>query len=379
MLKPISISLSPNVEKDDVRLAFKLIFQPWRWKAGAKGRQSKAEELEEEFKKRLGVKYAFSFNSGRSALMAILYSLAEIDGRKNEVLLQAFTCNAVPNPVLWSGFEPVFVDCDEKTFNIDVDDLRKKITPKTGLVIVQHTFGLPAQMDEIVRICQENNLVLVEDCAHSLGAAYQGRPVGTFGQAAFFSFSRDKVISSVYGGLAVTNNDQLAEGIRQFQAGIGYPSYWWVKQQLIHPVWLDEIILPTYSVLGKYIFVLSQWLHILSKAVHWKEKRGRRPGYFPKRMPEALAILALNQFRKLDRFNGHRREIAAFYRQQLSGTSFALPSEEEQIYLRFTVRHPKSLGGPGTAICSSATGMTRSSLPMTPIWPRCTTSRRAVL
>ncbi len=342
MIKPISISLSPDTEKDDVRLAFKLIFQPWRWRTGAKKQKSKVEELEDEFRKYLGVKYAFSFNSGRSALMAILYALADLDPKKNEVLLQAFTCNAVSNPVIWSGLDPVFVDCDERTFNIDVNDLQNKITPKTGMVIVQNTFGLPAQMDEITEICRRNNLVLIEDCAHSLGAEYKGRKVGTFGRASFFSFSRDKVISSVYGGMAVTDDDRLAEGIKKFQKGIGYPSSLWVKQQLSHPVWLNWMVLPTYSVFGKYILVMLQWLHILSKAVHWKEKRGRRPGYFPKRMPEALAALALNQFKKLARFNEHRKEIAAFYRKELAATSFLLPLEDEQIYLRFTVRHPNA-------------------------------------
>lgn len=344
MIKPISISLSPNTEKDDVRLAFKLIFQPWRWKTGLRGQKSKTEELEEEFKKYLGVKHAFSFNSGRSALMSILYSLAEIDYRRDEVLLQAFTCNAVPNPVIWSGLRPIFVDCDERTFNIDVNDLRKKITPKTGMVIVQNTFGLPAQMDEIMEICRKNNLVLIEDCAHSLGAEHKGQKVGTFGRASFFSFSRDKVISSVYGGMAVTNDDQVAEGIKKFQEVIGYPSNWWIKQQLAHPVWLNWLILPTYRILGKYVLILLQWLHLLSKAVHWREKRGKRPSYFPKRMPEALAILALNQFKKLDRFNEHRLEIAALYRQLLTGTSFVLPVDSEQIYLRFVVRHQNARG-----------------------------------
>ena len=66
--------------------------------------------------------------------------------------------------------KPVYVDCDEKTFNIDVEDLKKKITQKSRIVVVQHTFGLPAEMDEILEICQQNNLILIEDCAHSLWA-----------------------------------------------------------------------------------------------------------------------------------------------------------------------------------------------------------------
>ena len=197
MCKPISISLSPKTEKDDIKLALKLIFLFWRWK-----NEKETADLEDEFKKYLGVKYAFAFNSGRSALMAILDSLGL--NRGDEVLLQAFTCNAVPNPVMWDGFKPIavyceeaalirkpiYVDCDEKTFNIDTDDLKRKMTPKSRAVIVQHTFGLAADMDEILEICRQNNLILIEDCAHALGATYKGKPVGTFGNIAFFSFVR---------------------------------------------------------------------------------------------------------------------------------------------------------------------------------------------
>lgn len=335
MLKPISISLSPNTEKDDVQLAFKLIFQPGLWK-----KEKETEKLENEFKKYLRVKYAFSFNSGRSSLMAILNSLGL--EKDSEVLLQAFTCNAAANPIIWSGLKPIFVDVDEKTFNMDAEDLRKKLTPKSKVVMVQHTFGLVANMDAILEICQKNNLILIEDGAHSLGAEHRGRKTGTFGQAAFFSFSRDKIISSVYGGIAATNDDGLAEKIKEYQEKIGYPSYFWIKQQLLHPILMNWLILPTYSIFGKYLLILFQWFHILSKAVHWKEKRGGKPRYFPKRLPGALAILALNQFKKLEKFNNHRKEIAKLYKKELKGIRFELPSDSEQIYLRFTIKNPKA-------------------------------------
>ena len=331
MFKPISISLSPNTERDDVWLAFKLLFQPWRWNLT----ENTSRWLEEEFREYLGAKYAFAFNSGRSALMAILNSLGLEQG--SEVLLQAFTCNAVPNPVIWAGLKPVFVDVNEETFNIDIEDLKRKVSPKSRAVIVQHTFGLPADMDKIVKICQENSLILIEDCAHALGAKYKGRLVGTFGKAAFFSFSRDKVISSIYGGMVTTNDDELAQKLEKYVRDIGYPSNCWIFQQLLHPVLMNWLILPTYEIFGKYLLILFQWLQILSKAVHWKEKRGKKPGYFPKRMPNALAILALNQFKKLEKFNVHRKEIADFYSKNLGGQL-----NEGSIYLRFPVKHPKA-------------------------------------
>lgn len=355
-IKPISISLSPNTEKDDVWLALRLFFQPWQWKKDvAEARH--LDLLEKEFAEYLGVKHAVSFNSGRSALMAILNSLpAEgnssfrslVENRTKksaEVLLQAFTCNAVPNPIIWSGLKPVYVDCDERTFNIDLQDLKRKITSRSKAVIVQHTFGLPADMDEILRICRQHNLILIEDCAHSLGATYKGKKVGTFGKAAFFSFSRDKVISSVYGGMAITNDDELAKKLREYQEKIDYPSYCWIGRQLLHPILMNWFILPTYRILGKYLLNAFQWFGILSKAVDWTEKRGRKPSYFPKRMPDALAALALNQFRKLERFNAHRKELAMFYYKNLTGTEFVLPRVSDggsNIFLRFVIRHPRA-------------------------------------
>ena len=337
-LKPISISLSPNTEPDDVWLAFGLLFQPWRWKRG-----EAIQELEQEFAKLLGAKHTSAFNSGRSALLAILDSLGLEKG--SEVLLQAFTCNAVPNPVMWAGLKPVYVDCREDDFNMDAEDLERKITSKSRAVIVQHTFGLPADMDRVMEVCKKHNLILIEDCAHALGVRYKGKLVGTFGRAAFFSFSRDKVISSVYGGMAITNDEKLAQKMRAFQNTIGYPALPWIKQQLLHPVAMNWTILPTYRILGKYVLVFSQWLHILSKAVHWKEKRGLKPGYFPARMPNALAILALHQFKKLERFNKHRKGIARRYYGELVGTSFELPKSFEDrgnIFLRFAVKHPRA-------------------------------------
>jgi len=338
--RPISISLSPNTEKDDIWLALRLIFKPWLWRSGGA-----IEELENEFKKYLGLKYTFSFNSGRSSLFAILKALGLKSG--DEILLQAFTCNAAANPILWLGLQPIYVDCNEDDFNININDLRRKITAKSKVLMVQHTFGMPADMDKILEICREKNLILIEDCAHSLGAEYKGKKVGTFGEAAFFSFSRDKIISSVYGGMVATNDPLIAEKIQQAQDDFGYPNRYWIFQQLLHPVLINWIILPIYNFfdLGKIFLVSSQWLHILSKAVHWKEKRGERPDYFPKALPNGLALLALNQFGKLEKFNENRQRIADFYYKELKNTFFKLPAqfpERKNVFLRFTIKHPEA-------------------------------------
>ena len=345
--------MSPNTERDDILLALKLIFQPWRWKnenlkkyPGGEKVKSCSRLLEEEFKKYLGVKYAFSFNSGRSALMIILNSLGL--EKNSEVLVQALTCNAVVNPILWSGLKPVYVDCQEKTFNIGIEDLKRKISPSSRVVMVQHTFGLPAELNEILAICQKNNLILIEDCAHSLGAEYLPsrqdfsggvkKFCGTFGKAAFFSFGRDKVISSVYGGMAVTNDPVLAEKLKESQQKCQLPSYFWILQQLWHPVLTQYLIKPLYGFfgIGKRLLIFFQKLRILSKAVTEIEKQGKLPFYFPQKMPNALAALARHQFKKLEKFNDHRKKIAEIYDQELKELKIQLPLKSEgRIYMRY--------------------------------------------
>ncbi len=324
--KPIFTSLSPNTEKDDIILAFKLIFQPWKWKKG-----DSIQKLEKEFRSYLGVNNVFVFNSGRSALLAILDSLGIVEG--DEVLLQGFTCNAAINPILKSGAKPVFVDIDD-TLNLDPNDLKKKITSNSKAVMIQHSFGWPAQIDEIVKIVKENNLFLIEDCAHALGSRYKEKLCGTFGDTAFFSFGRDKILSSVFGGLAVTNNHELGKKIVVFRERIKYPCNSWILQQLLHPLLTNYIVMPAYAlsaVLGRLVLGFLHILSILSKAVYKKEKRGKSVKQFPKQFPNALAVLALNQFEKLERFNKHRREIAAFYQKGIKKDNFILPLDKEKI------------------------------------------------
>ena len=346
-MKPIFTSLSPNTEKDDIVLAWKLLFQPKKWKKG-----KASQELEEKFKNYLGVKYAFAFNSGRSALMAILDAL-EIK-RGEEILLQAFTCNSAVNPILARKAKPVFVDVDD-TLNLDPEDLRKKITPRSKATMIQHNFGCPARIEEILEIARENNLYFIEDCAHSLGARYSPphqnfdvgvkKFCGTFGKAAFFSFGRDKIISSVFGGMAVTNDDKVAEKIKDFQEKLNYPSNFWIFQQLLHPPLTNYLVMPLYGqnpILGRLILGAFHKLSILSKAVYKKEKNGQFCKYFPKKFPNALALLALNQFKKLGRFNEHRREIADFYQKELKNTKLTLILDKtteniEPTFLRYPI------------------------------------------
>ncbi len=334
-MKWIFTSLAPNMEADDKKLARQLLFHPGRWRKG-----EAAHLLEKWFLGFLGVGTAQAFVSGRTALYAILKSLALPEN--SEVLLQAYTCVAVPDPVLWAGLKPIYVDCD-KTLTMSSTDLEKKITPQSKVLIIQHTFGQPADLTQLLAIAKRHQLLVIEDCAHALGATYDGKRLGSFGDAAFFSFGRDKVVSSVFGGMAVTRDSELGRRLKSFERSFTLPSSFWVLQQLMHPIVL-WFVKKHYNFFGKLVLEASKRLRIISKAVYTAEKKGKAPGFVFHTMPNAMAELALHQCAKLDRLNAHRRKLAAWYDGQTAHV--ALMSRPKRlsgnagIFLRYTVFHP---------------------------------------
>jgi len=329
---PIAISLSPNCQKKDAWRAFFLLLQPWRWQNG-----EMITQIEQWFKHNYPTQEAVSFNSGRSALYAILKSFAIGEG--DEVLIQAFTCVAVPNSIIWSGAKPVYADIDN-TFNLDTKAIEKYISSKTKAIIIQHTFGIPAQIEKLKQIAEKYGLILIEDCAHSLDITYGNKKLGTFADASFFSFGRDKVISSVFGGMAIINSKFKIQNskLREFQKKSLFPNHFWIFQQLMHPI-AFSIILPVYNFfsLGKIILRLLQFLHLLSFPVYQEEKIGRQPNIFPAKLPNALAVLAFIQLERLSEFNKRRKEIAEFYIKHLKNLPFCLSTRQKLAYLRYPI------------------------------------------
>lgn len=339
--RPINLSLSPNTEEDDIALAERLIQNPDKWLKGPE-----VKKLEENIKDKLGVDHAFAFRSGRSALQAAIETL-HLE-RNDEILIQSFTCVAVPNAIIWNGYKPVYVDIEED-FNISTTDILRKLTPKTRAIIVQHTFGLPAKMDEIMTIAKERKLVIIEDCAHALGATYKDKPVGTIGDIGIFSFGRDKVISSVFGGMAVTKNELLATELKNIKTNSPLPTQKWVKRQLFHPLLLNKYVLPNYAKfnIGKYILALAVKFGIISKAVCAQEKLGKKAEELLGQMPNALASLTNNQLKKLDKFNEHRKKIAALYDKEFKELKIPveIPKQDkdtQNIYLRYSIKTDKA-------------------------------------
>lgn len=338
-MRPIAISLSPNTQIDDVFLSLKSLFAVNSWQKG-----KSIPQLSAWFQQKYNINKAYLFNSGRSALYCILKSLKI--GRGDEVIVQGFTCIAVPDPIIWCKAIPVYVDIDD-SLNLDPELLEQSITKKTKAIIVQHTFGIPADIIKIKKIAQKYNLVLIEDCAHALGAVHNGIALGKFGDIAFFSFGRDKIVSSVFGGAAFFNlrgnrKPQLIKARDSFDKiyeDLPQVSYFWIFQQLLHPL-LFFIIMPLYNwYLGKIILWLVLKLNLLSKPIYKSELNSEKPEIFPALLPNALACLALNQLQKLDKFNSIRKNIAAVYYSKLTKYKrISLPVRKVgSVYLRFNI------------------------------------------
>ncbi len=329
----VSASLSPNVQKDDVFLALRVLFSPTRWVTG-----NSRQMVEKWFAKFFNNSQVLTFNSGRSALFAILRAFGI--GSGDEVIVQAFTCVAVPNSVVWCGATPVYVDID-KTFNIDPNKLERKITNATRAIIVQHTFGTPADMDQIMAIATKHKILVIEDCAHSLGATYKGRMVGSMGDAAAFSFGRDKIVSSVFGGLALIAKRHGSQWsrLKELHNAMPYPSGFWIVQQLVHPV-AFALILPWYRMgVGKVFLFVLQKIGLLGFPVYAEEKNAHRPTVFPRKYPNALATLLLQQLKKLERYNKKRQAAANLYAEKLNKKdNFQLPVlVAGSVYLRYPI------------------------------------------
>ncbi len=334
----IFTSLSPNAERDDVALTAWSLVRPWMWVRG-----EWRAKLEAAISTRMGGSSVIAFTSGRGALAAILDAFDIEPG--SEILLQAYTCVVVPNAIHWTGFQPVFVDVDEESFNMSAEDLERKITPKSRAVIIQHTFGRPADMDRILETARRHGLIVIEDCAHALGATCNGKPVGTFGDASFFSFGRDKVISCVFGGGAVAREIEIGAKIRAIQERAGDAGRVWIERQLVHPIIL-ALVKATYTLaIGRVIFTLAKKLRIITLAIHPAERTGQRPLVMSKRLPNALALLALHQLEKMDRMNAHRREIAAVYARELAGIdsiTFPIVDRSSGVCIRYTILSAKA-------------------------------------
>jgi perosamine synthetase len=169
--------------------------------------------LEEKFAQKMECKYAVAFNSGTATLHAALLAVGVKPG--DEVISPAVTVIMDTTATLHANAIPVYCDVDPRTFNLDPKDLRKKITPKTKAIIAVALYGLPADMDEIMKIADEHGIAVIEDNAQCFLSRYKGRMSGTLGHISSWSFENSKHLSCGEGGIITTNIEKYAETCRK--------------------------------------------------------------------------------------------------------------------------------------------------------------------
>jgi len=234
-------------------------------------------KFEEEFSKVIGTKYAIAVNSGTAALHTIVSSLNLNSG--DEVIVPANTFVSTVNAVMYVGAKPIFADCDIKTFNVTAETIERKISSKTKAVIVTHVGGNPCEMDEIIKLCNEKGIILIEDAAHAHGSKYRGKNCGSFGIANAFSFYPTKVITSGEGGMITTNSEEVYKFAILFR-NVGRVS-----------IGHGPIINLGYNY----------------------------------RMSDIHAVIGLNQLKHLDEFVKKRNELARIYNEELSKINWIEP------------------------------------------------------
>jgi perosamine synthetase len=168
--------------------------------------------FEEQFSARIGCRHGIAVTSGTTALHLAVAALRLPAG--SEVILSASTNIATALAVVHNNLVPVPIDSEPISWNLDTELIEKRITGKTRAIIPVHLFGHPARMDRIKQIADKHNLKVIEDCAESHGATWQGKTTGSWGDMGCFSFLANKIITTGEGGMVVTNDDALAEEMR---------------------------------------------------------------------------------------------------------------------------------------------------------------------
>jgi len=312
-----------------------------RWLLAARASESGRAVLayERDWSTYLSMPHAVSFGSGRLSLFAILKGLNV--GSGDEVIVPGFTCVVVPNAVLYTGARPVFADIERRSLNSSLREIEARISSRTKAFILSHNFGIPGDVEGAQKLSERYGIPLIEDCAHALGARYKGHRVGTFGTAAFFSTEESKVISTVRGGLAATNNDALGAWLRDFQARCPRPSTAEVRRILVQHVSRRLLSGPRLYRLGLVLRAYLEDRGLVREATRAEELVSVRPADYEARLSDAQAELGRLQLARLDALNAVRRANAAALERvcaEIGVETIEAPADTEPVFLRFPVR-----------------------------------------
>jgi len=281
------------------------------------------------------IKAGLGFFRGRVALAAILNGLGVKKGE--EVAIQALTCVAVPEALMSIGVKPLYIDVEENGINMDPESLRNKLTQNTKAIIAQHTFGIPAQMEQITAVAENSGIPVIEDNCHTLNAVYSGQAVGSFGVASFYSFEWGKPIVAGTGGIVVANEAELRKKIENQYDLYSSASYFQELRLLLQFFAFSFLYRPSlYWSVRKLYRTLSS-LGIAQGTYNSELKLGTNLDFGKKMMRISKQIL-MRKIHSLESFTAHSALVSDCYRSKISSSSFKPPFVDtlaEPVYTRY--------------------------------------------
>jgi dTDP-4-amino-4,6-dideoxygalactose transaminase len=286
-------------------------------------------------------KKAFAFWKGRVALYSILRGLDIKAG--DEIILPGYTCVMDVNPIMYLGAKPVYVDIEPITYNLNIDLLEQAITPKTKVILAQHTYGYPVEMDRLIEIAQKHNITVIEDCCLALGGKYKGKLLGTFGKAAYFSSQWNKPYTTGLGGMAVCHDETLASRIEEICQKELLPVP--LKKELILACQLAvyrAFIYPRTTAMAQNVFrwLTHKGLVVGSSSNQELEGLKMEPDFFMA-MSNTQARAGLRQLKKLQQNIEHRKKMANYYSYLLAEKGYKIsifPEYMSPVLVRYPVR-----------------------------------------
>jgi dTDP-4-amino-4,6-dideoxygalactose transaminase len=304
---------------------------------------SSIAELEQRFAEYHKMGHAVTASYGRMAFCYILRALNLPPG--SEIIFPALTFWVVPEMARRAGLTPVFVDVDPLTFDIVPEKIEPAITERTRAIVPTHLYGHPCNMEPIMRTAEKHKLVVIEDCAQAAGARYRGRLVGTFGVASFFSFQMLKGINTYGGGMAMTNDDELAARVRELARNEPRPSTLELIKRLATGFAVRCLVSPKgFTFWG---FPLNAFISLFGyydlSSFMWEKIRPLDP--FPpsyrRRYSNVQAKLGLRALRNLSEFNERCRSHASVYTNGLADCRAIqtpkVPPDVEHVYYQYCI------------------------------------------
>ncbi|MHC4635975.1 MAG: DegT/DnrJ/EryC1/StrS family aminotransferase [Planctomycetota bacterium] len=296
-------------------------------------------KFEKVFSQELRVLQVFSFWKARVGLYAILKSLGTSEN--DEVILPGYTCVMNVNPIKYLKAKPVYVDIEPDTFNMNVELLEQKITEKTKVIIAQHTYGYPCDIDSILQIARGKSIPVIEDCCLTLGSKYKGKMAGTFGKASYFSFQWNKPFTTGLGGMAITNDSELADKIKTLcKNELKEP---WKKEILMLAIQLAVyrmFVYPRTTALAQSIFRYLAKKYLVIGSSSKTEYEPSMADDFFKGMSSVQARSGLKQLKKLTKNIEHRKKMAELYDSLLCDKGWKIRQYDNNIIEPVMVRYP---------------------------------------